>query len=65
MGLIDASRYHSGTTKRAEDAGDRFIFRTTDDTLWFDRDGNKGKFAPVLIAETNGDDILATDIYLF
>jgi Ca2+-binding RTX toxin-like protein len=34
----------------AQDADDRFIFRTTDNTLWFDRDGSD-PVGPVLIAD--------------
>ncbi len=47
-------RYHEGTTNKAQDAQDRFIFRTTDNTLWFDKDGSKGQFGPVLIASFDG-----------
>jgi Ca2+-binding RTX toxin-like protein len=50
-GVLDSGRFHSGGTNRAGDAGDRFIFRTGDATLWFDRDGNRSGFAPVLLAD--------------
>lgn len=67
LGALDPSRFHSGLSRQAADAGDRFIFETDANRLWFDRDGTKGKFAPVLIAtvEDAAVDILATDIYLF
>jgi Ca2+-binding RTX toxin-like protein len=50
-GALDAGRFHAGVTNRAADAGDRFIFRTGDATLWFDRDGSHAGFAPVLLAD--------------
>lgn len=47
----------AGTTNRAAEAVNRFIFRTTDDTLWWDADGT-GRRAPVLLATfTNGVEI--------
>ncbi len=49
------TRFHSGTTNKAADNDDRVIFRTTDATVWFDRDGAKAAFKPVLIADLNDD----------
>jgi Ca2+-binding RTX toxin-like protein len=57
LGVLDDGRFRVAGTNRAGDAGDRFIFRTTDDTLWYDRDGAGGA-GPVLIADMN----LATDL---
>jgi hypothetical protein len=34
----------------AQDADDRFIFRTTDQTLWYDADGS-GSGAALMIAD--------------
>jgi Ca2+-binding RTX toxin-like protein len=48
---FDNARFHSGSTNKAADNGDRIIFRTTDATLWFDRDGAKAAFKPVMIAD--------------
>jgi Ca2+-binding RTX toxin-like protein len=38
-GALAANAFVSGTTNLAQDADDRFIFRTTDQTLWIDKDG--------------------------
>jgi len=63
-GAISASAFVSGTTNLPQDALDRFIFRTTDATLWFDRDGT-GKTASVLLADfADGTAFAATDILL-
>ncbi len=50
-GTLNADRFISGTTRQAQDAEDRFIFRTGDESLWFDRDGTGQKFKPVLLAD--------------
>lgn len=48
----------------AQDASDRFIFRTTDATLWFDADGT-GAGAAVLVADLQaGATLTAADIVL-
>jgi Ca2+-binding RTX toxin-like protein len=39
-GNLAASRFRARTDNQAQDANDRFIFRTTDDTLWFDKNGS-------------------------
>ncbi len=52
-GPIAASQFRSGTTNAAGDANDRFIFRTTDRTLWFDADGT-GSAAAVRLAAIGG-----------
>ncbi|HEX9857036.1 MAG TPA: hypothetical protein VGA75_01685, partial [Paracoccaceae bacterium] len=39
-GALAASQFRSQATNLAQDADDRFIFRTTDNTLWFDNNGN-------------------------
>lgn len=49
----------------AQDAGDRFIFRTSDATLWYDRDGT-GPIGLALIANLNDGILLtASDILLY
>lgn len=58
-GGLDPSRFVSGLTNAAGDADDRFIFRTTDATLWWDRDGTGTAFNAALIANLN-DGILLT-----
>ncbi len=59
------NRFHSGRTNQAQDRNDRFIFRTGDETLWFDADGKGGK-GPVLIADfADGVRLTAEDFVLF
>lgn len=55
LGQLDETRFVLGTSNRAADGDDRFIFRTTDATLWFDRDGSGGKFKPLLLADLDDD----------
>ena len=49
-GVVAAALFRARTDNLAQDADDRFIFRTTDKTLWFDIDG-VGAEGPVLIAD--------------
>jgi Ca2+-binding RTX toxin-like protein len=49
-GLIE-ERFKTGGNNKAAEADDRFIFRTGDATLWFDRDGTGAAFKPVLLAD--------------
>jgi Ca2+-binding RTX toxin-like protein len=51
LGALLATRFKSGLNNKAADADDRFIFRTGDATLWFDRDGNGTAFKSVLVAD--------------
>ena len=39
---LAASQFEVRADNLAQDADDRFIFRTTDQTLWFDSNGNAG-----------------------
>lgn len=78
--LIDAAAYGFGSaaigalsagaflttadSNTAQDATDRLIFRASDATLWFDRDGT-GDLGPVLLADlADGTTITTTDIFL-
>lgn len=64
LGELVATAFVSRTDNRAQDADDRFIFRTTDGTLWFDADG-KGGSAAVLIADLQEGAVLkAADIWV-
>jgi Ca2+-binding RTX toxin-like protein len=64
VGLLKAKFFVSGTSNKALDANDHFIFRTGDDTVWYDADG-KGGAVSVLIADlTNNYDLKATDILI-
>ena len=53
FGGLDPARFHSSSTNTAADAHDRLIFRTTDATLWFDRDGDGTKHQAILVADLN------------
>jgi Ca2+-binding RTX toxin-like protein len=63
-GKLAKKHFKSGTTKKAGDSNDFFIFRVTDDTLWFDKDGKGGKPAVELVELTNNFDLAAGDILL-
>ena len=63
-GALAASQFQSRADNVAQDANDRFIFRTTDRTLWFDADGT-GAGAAVLVADLQaGAVVTAADIQL-
>jgi Ca2+-binding RTX toxin-like protein len=65
LGVLGIGRFKSGGNNQAGDGNDRFIFRTGDETLWFDRDGTGGA-APVLIADLqNGATMTYQDIIVF
>jgi Ca2+-binding RTX toxin-like protein len=49
-GALAGSQFQSRADNVAQDADDRFIFRTTDQTLWFDVDGT-GTGAAVMVAD--------------
>jgi hypothetical protein len=42
VGGLNETRFHSGTTNLASSPQQRFVFRTTDDTLWYDFNGSEG-----------------------
>lgn len=57
-GALAPDRFLSRTDNHAHDANDRFIFRTTDTTLWFDADGT-GAGAAVLVADLQARVVLS------
>jgi len=65
IGALNADAFATTANSNvAQDATDRFIFRTSDSTLWFDRDGT-GNLGPVLLADlADGTTITASDIFL-
>ncbi|MBP9183384.1 MAG: hypothetical protein KBF78_09650 [Fuscovulum sp.] len=64
LGPLPAADFVTATNTRALDATDRFIFRTTDQTLWYDRDGT-GTAVAVLVADLQAGAVLtASDILL-
>lgn len=64
-GVLAASQFQIRIDNHAQDSTDRFIFRTTDKTLWFDADGN-GAGAAVMLADMQASATMtATDILIF
>lgn len=66
LGALDNSQFRTrASSNAAVDADDRFIFRTSDATLWFDADGQGGS-GPVLIADLQARAVVtADDILIF
>lgn len=63
-GALAAAQFRSRADNVAQDADDRFIFRTTDHTLWFDADGT-GAGAAVMVADLQaGAALTAADFLL-
>jgi Ca2+-binding RTX toxin-like protein len=63
-GNLPGAQFRSRADNSAQDADDRFIFRTTDTTLWFDADGT-GAAAAVLVADLQaGASMTAADIFI-
>jgi Ca2+-binding RTX toxin-like protein len=62
--ILARSQFQVRSDNLAQDSDDRFIFRTTDRTLWFDEDG-KGGAAAVMIADLQaGATLTHADILL-
>ncbi len=63
-GVLPSNWFRARTTNEAVDTNDRFIFRTTDKTLWFDDDGSNAH-APVMVADLQANaTVTAADIIL-
>ena len=63
-GVLAGVRFQSRADNVAQDANDRFVFRTTDSSLWFDADGS-GLAAAVMVADLQaGATVTAADILL-
>ena len=63
-GALAAAQFQIRADNGAQDADDRFIFRTTDQTLWFDADGT-GASAARMLADLQASAVLtAADILL-
>lgn len=63
-GTLAAADFQSRADNVAQDGTDRFIFRTTDRTLWFDADGS-GAGAALLVADLQaGAVVTAADILI-
>lgn len=64
-GALAAGAFRGRADNIAQDADDRFIFRTTDQTVWFDADGN-GIGAAAQIADLQaGAVVTAVDFMIF
>jgi hypothetical protein len=64
VGQLGAKYFIARVDNRAHDANDYFVFRTTDDTLWFDKNGNNPGGA-VLLADFGTDvNLRASDILI-
>lgn len=63
-GALDADAFVVSTGNAAQDADDRFIFRTTDQTLWLDRDGTGVAKALMVANLQTGATMTAADIYI-
>jgi Ca2+-binding RTX toxin-like protein len=64
VGQLDATKFVSHLTNKALDANDRFIFRNTDDTLWYDSDGTGAKAAVMIADLQNNTAVSADDILI-
>lgn len=64
-GTLAATAFQVRADNAAQDTNDRFIFRSTDTTLWFDADGI-GVGAAILVADLQaGATMTNADIFLF
>lgn len=63
-GALDPTKFRISTTNRAGDSDDRFIFRTTDKTLWFDPDGRGGAGARLVADLQQSASLTAADIQI-
>ena len=63
-GPLAASQFRVRADNLAQDGDDRFVFRTTDQTLWFDSNGN-GAGGLTLVADLQtGATMSAGDIWI-
>jgi Ca2+-binding RTX toxin-like protein len=65
VGFLNAAFFQSRADNLAQDANDRFIFRTTDQTLWFDANGNAAGGLTMVADLQTGASVTAGDILLF
>jgi Ca2+-binding RTX toxin-like protein len=63
-GAVSADDFVTGSTRAVHDASDRFVFRTTDRTLWYDADGLGGVSAVVIARVQEGVILTAADLLL-
>lgn len=64
-GTLASTNFRTNTTGLAGDANDRFIYKTTDNTVWFDHDGVGGDKAVMIADLQAGATFTAADIVIF
>ncbi len=57
-GTLATNAFHSGTSNVATAASQRFIYRTTDDTLWYDSNGSASGGTKVQVADMQYDSVV-------
>ena len=65
VGALAASQFQTRADNIAQDGDDRFIFRTTDQTLWFDANGNVAGGLTLVADLQTGATVTAGDILIF
>lgn len=63
-GIRAATQFQSRADNIAQDADDRFIYRTTDQTVWFDADGRGAGAAAQIAGPQAGAAVTADDFLL-
>ena len=63
-GAVSAGAFVTSTTNAALESNDRFVFRTTDSTLWYDKDGSGAKVAVMVADLQDGATLAVTDLWL-
>jgi Ca2+-binding RTX toxin-like protein len=64
LGVLAASRFVTRGDNLAQDADDRFVFRTTDQTLWFDSNGNAAGGLTLIADFDSGASLTHADILI-
>lgn len=63
--LSDSNFYSSATSNIGLDSNDLFVFRQSDKTLWFDKDGNGGAAAVLMVdLQNSAANLTVNDIWL-
>jgi Ca2+-binding RTX toxin-like protein len=63
-GALNTAKFRARADNHAQDGNDRFIFRTTDKTLWFDANGNAAGGLTLIADLQAGAKLTAGDIIL-
>lgn len=64
LGALAASRFRARADNVAQDADDRFIFRTTDKTLWFDANGKTAGGLTMILDHVGLSNMTHQDIFI-